>query len=173
MSYYNTMAYGRVDSPYICDEQDPDTDLGNLTKYCLEERYQSCVAQTFCPMPEEGGDCTTAGQNTVSDFLACSEGTPYSEHGTTDFADTWACADSLFSDSEKSDILKCYDPTSATAQAVGLIDTMTKVNDAADPAVTYFPDVRINGVQYTGESTYRLVKSICDAYTGSDKPAAC
>mmetsp|Transcript_23449 Transcript_23449/g.63012 ORF Transcript_23449/g.63012 Transcript_23449/m.63012 type:complete len:158 (-) Transcript_23449:769-1242(-) len=126
-----------------------------------------------CPFPEAGGDCTTAGQNKVVDFLACSEGMPYDQQGTTDFADTWPCADELFSDDENSNILSCYDPDNAEAPAVALIDQMQNITDSANPAVTYFPDVRIDGVQYSGSSSYRLVKTICDAYTGANKPAAC
>jgi hypothetical protein len=159
MTFANTWAASRVSDPYDCSKEPPSGSSGNLTKYCLDSRYQSCAVKVT-------GTDTAAGQMKLADFFACAEGIPYTTKGTTSFADVIPCAN--ISGLDTAAILPCFEGD----EAVTLIDAVSKATSAAKPAVAYFPDIRVDGKQAGAATSADLVKSICAAYTGT-KPAAC
>lgn len=165
MSYFNTYAPGRVPDDYDCSKTKSSGQGGNITKYCLEARYESCVMDTLCPLK---GNCTAANQLAVSNFLSCGEGIPYTTKHHTAFEDLPPCATKYGIDTAA--IEKC----AASDQPVSIIKDIVTQTAAADPKVQYFPDVRINGKQCQGcQSEADLIKTICAATDASPKPAAC
>merc|ERR1712023_67744 len=94
MNFYNTWATGRVFDPYDCSKTTPSGQTGNLTKYCLESRYQSCAVKIHCPFEEEaqGAECAPADQLKLANFFACAEGVPYTTKHMTSFDDVIPCA---------------------------------------------------------------------------------
>jgi hypothetical protein len=153
VNFYNTWATGRVFDPYDCSKTDPASKTGNLTKYCLESRYQSCAVLTHCPFTEEGGSastCAPVDQLKLANFFACAEGVPYTTKHKTSFDDVIPCAKTHGLDVDK--IATCFDTSNVgyDSSPVKVIDMISNITNKASPTVQYFPDIRVKGVQAKG-----------------------
>ena len=172
VQFYSTSTAPRVEDPYDCSHQH-SSGGGNSTKYCLQSRFYSCAANVHCPIPEIGGECTAEGQAKVAAFLPCAEASGPS--GLSTFENALPCAKKHGLDVAA--IQKCFDTTdiSYTGPAVKTIDAIGNATDAAtDPVVQFYPDVRVAGKLQTGTvEAAGLIKAVCAAYTGSQKPPAC
>lgn len=166
MKFYNTYAPSRVPDGYDCSKTNSTGKAGNITKYCLESRYEACVMDALCPI---NGTCTAADQLSVSNFLNCGEGIPFTTKHMTSFADLPPCAKKYGIDGAA--IAKC----AASDKPLAIIKEITADTKAASPAVQYFPDVRVNGKQCQGcAAKATLIKTICAAVTGvAPMPSAC
>lgn len=168
VNFYNTWATGRVYDPYDCSKTDPKSSSGNLTKYCLESRYQSCAVKIHCPFAEEGTACEPADQLKLANFFACAEGVPYTTKHKTSFDDVIPCATTHGLDVDK--IGACFDVSNVgyDSDPVKVIDLIGNITTKASPKVQYFPDIRVGGKMIN----VTLLEAICAAVP-APKPAAC
>jgi len=172
VEFYSTTAPGRVFDPYDCAKQTAGSG-GNNTKYCLQSRFYSCATRVHCPIPEIGSECAVDDMAKLAPFLKCAEDSS-GPSGLSSFDNALPCAQKYGLDVDK--ILECYDPTdiSYTSPALATIDAVNNATDAAtDPAVAYFPDVRVAGKQLRDPTATSLTKAVCAAYSGPQPPPAC
>lgn len=171
--YSTTCQGGRVSDPYDCSKQDSKSDSGNHTKYCLQSRFHSCAMRVHCPIKELGGDCAVDEMAKLAAFLPCSEADGPS--GLSTFDNALPCAKKHGLDVEK--ILACHNPkdVSYTGPAVAAIDAIGNATNAvSDPAIQYYPDVRVGGeLIRTTPTAALLIQYACAAYKGSQRPPAC
>jgi len=163
MEFDNTYAPGHVDPPYDCSKQTA-SGQGNNTKYCLQSRFYSCAANIHCPLT---GTCDPVQQAHFAAFLPCAENHgPHKHPGLSSYADAVPCAKQYGLNVPA--ILKC----STSSEPMQVIKDITRNTNAAKPAVSYFPDVRVAGKQLKNPTAANLIKAVCKAY-GGNKPAAC
>ena len=115
----------------------------------------------------------------MATYFSCSEGVPYTTKGKTSFEDDLPCARSAGLDVDN--ITKCFDPSDVRYDSEPASFIAAVSNDTAGYNVSFFPDLRtgdpLTEVPDVEPKAWHnvpaLIQTICKAYKGPAKPAAC
>lgn len=136
---------------FKCQHGDSEC-VGNLIEACAIQYHSS-----------------TGDMNEWFPFIYCVEKTAGDE-GTSPAKAAPACAKQVSWDDYDSNIRPCAQGTEGNA----LMHKIADATDGLSPSHTYVPWPVMNGKPLTeSQMDQSLVKLVCNAYTGSDKPAAC